>query len=102
MEPFKAARLLFQLPRDCRLFRAINPALEWGWREGLANKTNHLLEILIWQNTKDARKKNPSKMPKIFKPPFGKDKEPKEVEAHTVDDIKNILARPRVVPGDTI
>lgn len=92
--------MLFQLPRQCRVFCAINPALEWGWPEVIANKANYLLDVLVWQNTKDGKKKQPTKVPKPFMPPFmkkamRKDGLNKDSELHTVDDIRDILAKRR-------
>lgn len=87
---------MFQLPKDCRVYCAINPALQWGWPEVLANKTNYLLEILAWQKTRDGQRKRPTQKPKIFVPEFMQSGEVgKEAEAHSVDDIKAILAMPR-------
>lgn len=98
----KAARLLLQLPQNCRVFCAINPAAQWGWPETLANKTNYLLEILAWQNSFNPKKKqeHAAKKPKIFDPFSMVDKEKqkqqnKDNEVHTVDDIKTILSLPR-------
>lgn len=66
-----------------------------------ANKTNYLLELLLWQNAYDPKKKSQHKAakPKPFVPPFFKNKEPSKIndgsQKHTVDDIKSILAQPR-------
>ena len=100
MLPARAARLLFQLPRNCRTFCAIQPANQWGWSEMLANKANYILEVLAWQNTKDGHKKRPTNKPKMFVPDFikklerSRNKDP-NVETHDIDDIKNILNKPR-------
>lgn len=96
----RAARLLFQLPRTSRVFCKLQPANNWGWSEILANKANYLLEVLTWQNTKDAQKKNPRQQPKMFIPEFMQNVEATRAinqgaEKHTVDDIKDILNRPR-------
>jgi len=66
----------------------------------LINKSNYLLEVLGWQKTKDAQKKMPSKVPKPFLPEFMKNAVQQEAvgrdaTAKTVDEIKEILARPR-------
>lgn len=46
--------------------------------------------------TKDATKKSPRNKPKPFLPDFmDQPKANKEAVAHTVDDIREILARPR-------
>ena len=91
----RAARLLFQLPRDCRVFTAISPANQWGWGEILTNKMTYLLEVLVWMKTKDAQRKAPQHKPKPFVPEFMGGEIGKDAEAHTTDDIKNILAMPR-------
>lgn len=93
--------MLFQLPRECRVYAKLAPASQWGWNEILANKTNYLLETLIWMKTKDAYKKPPQNRPKQFTPEFMDQPnigEPvdKDTEAHTPDEIRDILARPRV------
>jgi len=95
--------LLFQLPRDCRVYVAINPAVQWGWAETFANKTTYLLELLLWQNTqvkKGQQAAHNRRKPKPFIPEFMKVAQPKseinkDSETRTVDDIKSILALPR-------
>lgn len=51
----------------------------------------------MWSKTKDAEKKIPLYKPLPYVPPFIKlnTEESKEYEVHTVDDIKDILTRPR-------
>lgn len=74
----------------------MSPANQWGWAEVLANKTNYLLEILIWQNANMGKKKSKqTKKPEPFIPDF-MDKPKKGgisegVEAHSVDQIKAML-----------
>lgn len=97
----RAARLLFQLPRDCRVYAKVAPASQWGWDQILANKTNYLLELLVWAKTKDAQKKVPVNKPKPFIPDFleqppSEGDANKDIEVHTTDDIREILAKPRV------
>ncbi len=96
--------MLFQLPRECRTYAAVNPAAQWGWGEVLANKTNYLLEILIWQNgtpqNKGALARHKRNKPKPFVPEFMKiPVQPaeinKEAETMTVDDVKSWLSVPR-------
>jgi hypothetical protein len=92
--------LLFQLPRTGRVFVAIDATNQWGWLEVLLNKLIYHVEILAWQNTKDATKKPPKNAPKLYVPPFmeavdraramTKDAAPKKVE-----DLKAYLAKPR-------
>lgn len=98
VKPARAARLMYQLPKACRLFVAINPAVQWGWREVLANRANHLLDTLIWQNSNEGVKKHKqTPQPSIFTPEFMKGiLDSPETEKHTVDDIRNILAKRRV------
>lgn len=64
------------------------------------NKANYLLDVLTWQNTKDAQKKRPSRQPKLFIPEFMQNVEQTRAinqgsVKHDVDDIKDILNRPR-------
>ena len=68
----------------------------------MANRTNYLLEILAWQKSFNPKKKAQwmAAKPKVFTPDFMVDKEKtnalnKDIEAHTVDEIKAILALPR-------
>lgn len=103
MKPARAARLLFQLPRSSRVYSKLQPTNQWGWDEIFANKTNYLLEMIIWQNSYDPKKKHEHKAnrPKPFVPEFMKlPVQPSAInngsEAHTADEIRNILAKPRV------
>lgn len=95
MDPPRAARLMFQLPRSCRTFTVIHPALQWGWSEILTNKMVYLLDVLVWQNTRDSHKKFPRNKPKPFVPDFMGGDISKDTEAHTVDEVRDILAKPR-------
>lgn len=96
---------MFQLPRECRVFAAINPAAQWGWAETFANRANYLLELKLWQDTpvkKGQKEAHNRRKPKPYVPDFMKgDKVAGEInresEKHTVDDIKSILALPRGV-----
>lgn len=95
--------MLFQLPRTCRVFTAMQPANQWGWQDYFLNKVVYLLELQIWQQSYDPKKKaeHKAKKPKPFTPDFIKqNSEPSEinkgVEVHTTDDIRDILAKPRV------
>lgn len=101
VKPARAARLLFQLPRNSRVYVALSPSNQWGWDEILASKSNYLLETLVWMKTKDAQKKAPRNRPKPFVPEFMKlPVEPSPInngaEAHYAEDISAILAKPRV------
>lgn len=91
------------MPRTCRVFTAIAPVNQWGWDQVFANKTNFLLETIIWQNSYDPKKKaeHKSRKPKPFVPDFMKQAAApsainKGSEIHNTDDIRNILAKPRV------
>lgn len=92
----KAARLMLQLPKESRLMRIMAPENEWGWNELLTNKTNHLLEVLLWSKTEGATKRPPVGYPEPFVPPFIH-RPPKvpDAESHDLDDIKSILSKPR-------
>ena len=96
--------MLFQLPRSCRVFCAYEPANQWGWGEVFANKTTHLLELLLWQagtpSKKGERARHKANKPKPFMPDFMKRSQAgtgmnESVEAMTVDDVKSWLAVPR-------
>ena len=72
----------------------------------LLNKANYLLEVLAWQQTKDAQKRVPQNAPKMYIPEFMQNVEQTRAinqgsETHDVDDIKNILSRPRQTPQKT-
>lgn len=91
----RKARLLFQLPPKCRVFRKINPTLAWGWKEVLLNKANYYLELLVWSKTEDATKGR--NKPEPYYPPFMKKpkKNPDEI-AMDIDDIQKLLTSPRI------
>lgn len=102
VEPARAARLLFQLPRDCRVFVAISPPNQWGWSEVFANKLTYLMELMLWQNSYNGKNKSKHKnnkpkpfIPEFMKPPKELSNLRSEVESHTVDDIRSILEMPR-------
>lgn len=52
----------------------MSPANQWGWNEIFANKTNYLLEMLLWQNSysKKNRSRHAAMKPKPFVPDFMK------------------------------
>lgn len=64
----------------------------------LLNKAAYFLEILAWQQSKDAASKPPKNIPE-FKPlPGTEEKKPKhnpEEQSMDIDDIKAYLSRPR-------
>lgn len=66
----------------------------------LLNKLNYNVEILAWQNTKDATRKPPKNAPKLYVPEFMQDilgarAMTKDATPKTVKDMKAYLARPR-------
>ena len=63
----------------------------------MQNKTNHLLEVLIWTKTEDAMKKPPRNYPKPFVPKFLETevKKPTDQVAMAVDELKDYLTKPR-------
>lgn len=87
------------------MYAAVNPAVQWGWLESFANKTNYLLELMLWQNTpikKGEKSMHNRRKPKPFIPDFMKVEQPpseinKDAETHTVDDVKSLLTLPRGV-----
>lgn len=94
------------LPRECRVFAAINPAAQWGWSEMFLNKVTYLLELKLWQDTpvkKSERAAHNRKKPKPFVPDFmqrpldPENEINKGVEQMSVDDVKSWLAVPRGV-----
>lgn len=90
---------MFQLPEQSRVKTKVQPANTWGWSEMLLNKIAYLLELLAWQNTEDAANRRSESAPKMYLPPF-MDATPTnamdpEQEAHTTDEIAEILRRPR-------
>jgi len=96
--------LLFQLPRDSRVFRKLEPATEWGYTEIFQNKMVWLLETLVWQNSTPSKKAEQARhkllKPELYTPSFMKKSKPKEgiakdTVAADVETIKAILDRPR-------
>lgn len=80
--------------------RQLHPINNWDWTHILLNRIGYWVEVLAWQKTKDGQKKTPQNPPKPYKPPFMLSDEERaaingENEAHTLDDIKSILARSR-------
>lgn len=98
----RAARLLWQLPRDCRVFKRIQPATEWGYSDIFQNKMVYLLETLVWQKSYDPKKKaaHMAAKPKLFVPEFmqkamGSDGIKRDTVSLDVDEVKDLLAKPR-------
>jgi len=65
------------------------------------NRIMFHLDTLVWMKTKDAQKRVPMHRPKLFTPPFmpqhsAPGEMSKGAEAHTTDDIRNILEKKRV------
>lgn len=92
-----------QLPKNCRLFRAINPAAEWSWNEIYLADLVDTMHTWLWMNSKDG--KNRSKRPKTVVPNYitraSKKAQGENNRAKTgqvsmdIDDIKNLLERRR-------
>lgn len=51
-----AADLAAMLPSDSLVFKAENPALEWGEVMYMLRNIEFMLRVLAWQNTKDGQK----------------------------------------------
>lgn len=80
----------------------MSPANQWGWAEIFANKTNYLIELLLWQNSASSKNKARHKankpkpfVPDFMKPPPEESAVNKGVELRPVDEIRLILAQPR-------
>jgi hypothetical protein len=92
------------LPRECRVFSAINPGAQWGWSEIFANDSNYLLKLIVWQNAtpqnKAALARHKNDKPKPFIPEFIQPKQQsadisKNANKMSVDDVKSWLSVPR-------
>lgn len=90
----RASRLLFQLPKKSRFMRLLQPANNWGWNEVLLNNISYYLQILAWQNTKDAQEDDGRNAPTMQLPDFMKDVED-NTESMDIDELKAFLARER-------
>lgn len=91
----RASRLLFQLPKKSRFMRLLQPANNWSWNEVLLNNISYFLQVLAWQNTKDAQEENGGRnAPTIFVPDFMEDVED-NTESMDIDELKAFLARER-------
>lgn len=90
----RASRLLFQLPKKSRFMRLLQPANNWDWNEVLLNNISYYLQILAWQNTKDAQEEGERNAPTIYLPDFMKDAED-NTESMDIDELKAFLARER-------
>lgn len=88
--PIEAADLAVMLPRGSRTMAAIDPEYSWGQETYLFANMANSLALLVWAQTKDGQKNR--NRPKPITPPKGRKK---KAEAHTVDEYKKILARPR-------
>lgn len=87
--PLEAADLAAMLPRGCRTFSAIEPEFLWTQEDYLLANIANSLNLLVWAQTKDGQKNR--NRPKPIEPPGRK----KSVEAHTVDEYKELLSKPR-------
>lgn len=64
----------------------------------LLNKATYFLEVLAWQQSKDATEKPPKNVPVYKQLPGIEEEKPKhnpEEEAMSVEDLKAFLSRPR-------
>lgn len=94
----RGARLASQLPPNSRIGLKLHEDNAWGWKEVLLNHIWYELRVLVWQKTEDATKRHPKEYPELWLPDFMekyKPKKEKETEAHDLDEIKDILSRPR-------
>lgn len=95
---------MFQLPRESRVFNALQPATQWGWNEVFNNRIVYLLETIIWQNATPSEKgkkaQHQAKKPQPFRPEWmpkthNDSSIKKDTIAADVDTIKDLLSRPR-------
>lgn len=94
---------MFALPRESRVFAAVQPAAQWGWHETFLNKIVYLLETIVWQNAtpnkKAERARHMTIKPTLFRPPWMPQHEDDSIKKDTVgrdvETIKELLARPR-------
>ena len=86
--PLEAADLAVMLPRGSRTMTAIDPEYAWGQETYLLANIANSLALLVWAQTKDGQKNR--NRPKPITPP-----KTRQGKAYTVDEYKEILARPR-------
>ena len=78
------------LPRGSRTFTAINPEYSWEQSHYLLANIDYSLKLLVWAQTKDGQKNR--NRPKPITPPKRQEDKP---SAHTVDEYRDLLSRPR-------
>ena len=85
------------MPSESRIFRILDPANNWDWNEIFLNKIAYAIDVLVWQNGYDPKNKaqHEANMPKLFVPEFIKINQKKNTNAKPVEDIKDILSKPR-------
>lgn len=64
----RAARLLWQLPKESRFLNAIDPMAAWDWSDLFLMQMNQSLRQLVWSKTKDAQV--PKNAPELVAPQF--------------------------------
>jgi hypothetical protein len=77
----------------------MKPSMQWSISDLLLNKAAYFLEVLAWQQSKDATEKPPKNVP-VYVPLPGcepeKSKRNPEEEAMDIDDLKAFLSKPRI------
>lgn len=106
----RAARLLWQLPKESRFINALDPAASWGWNDLFLMQMNQSLRWLVWAKTKDAQSKVPKSVPELVAPDFIlnaiREAEKKRDQAKerkltpnarimTIDELDEYLKKPR-------
>lgn len=75
----------------------MKPGMQWSISDLLLNKAAYFLEVLAWQQSKDATEKPPKNVPTYVPLPGSESEKPKkEEEAMEIDDLKAFLSKPRV------
>lgn len=91
----RGGRLICQLPKDCRICNAINPASEWTYDRLYLAQAVDALNIMVWQNNgKKHAAKPESVIPQFIQKEAAKGKH-KDTAVMDIDDIKALLSKPR-------
>ena len=97
----KSARLLFQLPKDCRTYVKIEPSNQWSWDSEMLRHIMLWTHTLVWQKAAPSKKGEVNRwkksQPELFYPPFMEkpDSKPKDQVTMDIDDLKDMLTKPR-------
>lgn len=94
---------MFQLPRESRVYRVLQPASQWGWQEVFLNRIAYYLEVIIWQNATPSEKgkkaQHAAAKPELYRPDWMPKRDAEGIKKDTVaadvDTIKDLLSRPR-------